>query len=294
MKIVRTVHELEALRPSWRQDAGFVPTMGGLHDGHIALVEAARAHHNVVVVSVYVNPLQFGLHEDFNTYPRTEESDAARLAAAGVDVLFMPGDDEIYPRGRNQQTQVYVPGLSDDLCGHFRPGHFQGVATVVARLLGLVRPSTCYLGKKDYQQWRLIELMVADLHLGATVTGVPTLREADGLALSTRNRYLSDPYRALAPTLYQTLRDAVARATAGEALASVERASMVRLEGHGFVPDYVAVRRAADLASPSAEDRDLVILAAARLGATRLIDNQEFQRPLVPDQGCLHDALKTG
>lgn len=294
MKTVRTVGELDALQAEWGGEVGFVPTMGGLHDGHIALVDAARARHRAVVVSVYVNPLQFGPHEDFTKYPRTEEVDAARLAAAGAHVLFMPSEDQIYPRGRKRQTQVYVPELSDDLCGHFRPGHFQGVATVVARLLGLVRPTACYLGKKDYQQWRLIELMVADLGLATTIVGVPILRESDGLAMSTRNRYLSDQHRVLAPILYQTLTDGAARVAIGEAPHAVEQACMARLLGQGFAPDYVAVRRTADLAPPAPADRDLVILAAAHLGATRLIDNQEFHRPSVPDQGSLQDGPKTG
>ncbi len=277
MMVVRTLGEWLEHRARWPDDIGFVPTMGGLHDGHMALVAAARRHARVVA-SVYVNPLQFGPHEDFAAYPRTEEADCARLANAGVDVVFLPSEDAIYPHGREQQTVVRVPGLSEDLCGRYRPGHFEGVTTVVARLLGVVRPRACYMGKKDYQQWRIVTRMVADLMLPLTVTGVDTVRESDGLALSTRNTYLDAAERARAPGLYETLTQTTAQVAAGMAPADACAAGMARLAALGFAPDYVAVRRAADLAPPSPDDDELVALAAARLGRTRLIDNREFRR----------------
>lgn len=274
-------------------DIGFVPTMGGLHDGHLALVGAARQHARVVV-SIYVNPLQFGLHEDFAAYPRTEEVDCARLAQAGVDAVFLPTEAAIYPRGREQHTEVRVPGLSEELCGRHRPGHFAGVTTVVARLFGVVRPRACYMGKKDYQQWRIVTRMVADLMLPVTVIGIETVRERDGLALSTRNTYLSTTERARAPGLRETLTQTMAQVAAGMALADAEVAAMARLVALGFMPDYVAVRRAADLAPPSPGDAGLVVLAAARLGRTRLIDNREFVRIGRADGGHWQGCVKAG
>ena len=278
MIAVRTLTELAAQRAQWPQDIGFVPTMGGLHEGHMALVRRAREAHEMVVASVYVNPLQFGPKEDYAAYPRTEDADCARLEQASADVVFLPTDAVIYPRGRERHTQVRVPGLSEELCGRHRPGHFEGVTTVVARLLGLVRPRACYMGKKDYQQWRIVTRMGEDLGLPTAIVGVDTVREDSGLALSTRNAYLTPAERARAPALYETLTEGAQRAAAGADLARVEAACVARLTASGFVPDYVAVRRAEDLAVPKATDADLVILAAARLGRTRLIDNREFRR----------------
>ncbi len=278
MITIRTLAELAAQRARWPQDVGFIPTMGGLHEGHMALVRRAREAHEVVVASVYVNPLQFGPAEDFAAYPRTEDVDCDKLAQASVDAVFLPTDAAIYPRGRESQTQVRVPGLSEDLCGRYRPGHFEGVTTVVARLLGLVQPRACYMGKKDYQQWRIVARMVEDLGLPTTIVGVDTVREESGLALSTRNAYLAEAQRSQAPDLYQILTEGAERVVAGVALDHVEAACMERLKALGFAPDYVAVRRAGDLAIPQAADSELVILAAARLGRTRLIDNREFRR----------------
>ncbi len=278
MIAVRTLTELAAQRAQWPQDIGFVPTMGGLHEGHMALVRRAREAHEMVVASVYVNPLQFGPKEDYAAYPRAEDADCRRLAQASADVVFLPTDAVIYPRGRERHTQVRVPGLSEELCGRHRPGHFEGVTTVVARLLGLVRPRACYMGKKDYQQWRIVTRMVEDLGLPTAIVGVDTVREASGLALSTRNAYLTPAERVRAPVLYEVLTEGAQRAAAGADLADVEAACAERLEASGFVPDYVAVRCAEDLAVPKATDADLVILAAARLGRTRLIDNREFRR----------------
>ena len=293
MIVVRTLGEWLKYRMQCPDDIGFVPTMGGLHDGHLALVGAARRHARVAV-SIYVNPLQFGPQEDFAAYPRTEEADCARLAQAGVDAVFLPAEAAIYPHGREQHTEVRVRGLSEDLCGRYRPGHFEGVTTVVARLLGVVRPRACYMGKKDYQQWRIVTRMVADLMLPVTVTGIDTVRERDGLALSTRNTYLSTAERARAPGLYETLTQATAQVAAGMAPADAEAAGMRRLVALGFVPDYLAVRRAADLAPPAPDDAELVALAAARLGRTRLIDNQEFRRTGRGDGGHWQGCAKAG
>jgi len=294
VKTLRTVAELAAWRASAGLDVGFVPTMGGLHEGHEALMEVARRAHACVIASIYVNPKQFGPEEDFSQYPRTEERDLERLAQASVDAVFLPREEDMYPRGRDQQTEVFVPGLSDELCGVWRPGHFRGVTTVVARLLGLVSPRACYLGKKDYQQWRLIERMAADLALPVAIVGVPTVREADGLALSTRNRYLRPDERKIAAFLYQTLQAGRAEIWAGLPLPTVEEGCMARLRQVGFGPEYVAIRRADDLQGVSADDRQLVILAAARLAATRLIDNLELERSVALDGGDLQYGRKTG
>lgn len=256
----------------------FVPTMGNLHAGHLHLMQEARQRAQVVVASVYVNPLQFGENEDFNAYPRTPGHDKVALLAAGVNVLFMPTEAEIYPRGRAAQTVVEVPGLSAELCGAFRPGHFRGVTTVVNRLFNLVSPDVAVFGKKDYQQWLLIRLMVADLGMPVEIVGVDTVREIDGLALSSRNNYLSDAERKTAPVLYETLcglRDRVLRH--GSVTHEAEDAAMESLKSHGFRPDYVSVRRQDDLIEPGPGDRRLVVLAAAWLGKTRLIDNVEFE-----------------
>ena len=255
----------------------FVPTMGNLHAGHLHLMQEARQRAQVVVASVYVNPLQFGENEDFNAYPRTPGHDKVALLAAGVNVLFMPTEAEIYPRGRAAQTVVEVPGLGAELCGAFRPGHFRGVTTVVNRLFNLVSPDVAVFGKKDYQQWLLIRLMVADLGMPVEIVGVDTVREIDGLALSSRNNYLSDAERKTAPVLYETLcglRDRVLRH--GSVTHEAEDAAMESLKSHGFRPDYVSVRRQDDLIEPGPGDRRLVVLAAAWLGKTRLIDNVEF------------------
>lgn len=261
-----------------RQRVAFVPTMGNLHDGHLRLMREARRYADTVVASIYVNPLQFGPHEDFAAYPRTPAEDREALLAADVDLLFMPDERDIYPRGAMAQTIVEVPGIGAELCGRFRPGHFRGVATVVCRLFNLVAPDVALFGKKDYQQWLVIKWMVADLGMPIEIVGVDTVREADGLALSSRNRYLSADQRALAPSLYRALlatRDAVRR---GQAIADAEAAAVATLHAAGFVPDYVSVRRAEDLAVAEKNDRALVVLAAATLGRTRLIDNLEFER----------------
>ena len=269
--------QIARLRSSGNRIA-FVPTMGNLHAGHVRLMQAARHHAQSVVASIYVNPLQFGQNEDFAAYPRTPAHDKVALLSAGVNLLFMPTDAVIYPRGHAAQTFVEVPGLSDDLCGAFRPGHFRGVATVVNRLFNLVTPDVAIFGKKDYQQWLIIRLMTGDLGLPVEIIGVDTVREPDGLALSSRNNYLSPAERKLAPQLYETLgtlRDRILKQ--GTVTDEAEASAMTELRAGGFRPDYVSVRRQDDLGRPHPGDRRLVILAAAWLGNTRLIDNVEFE-----------------
>lgn len=281
MIIVETVaglrREIAALR-SQRKRIAFVPTMGNLHAAHVRLVEEARRIADAVVVSIYVNPLQFGAGEDFAAYPRTPQEDKAALEAKSVDLLFMPGDREMYPRDPQVMTRVEVPDLSDVLCGAYRPGHFRGVTTVVNRLFNLVQPDVAIFGKKDYQQLLLIRRMVEDLGMPVEIVGVETVREPDGLAMSSRNNYLSSGERRIAPRLYATLCTARDRLVGGAAVAEVEALAAAELAAAGFRPDYVSVRRAEDLAEAGAADRRLVILAAAWLGRARLIDNLELTR----------------
>jgi len=275
--------EIARLRAAGRRIA-FVPTMGNLHAGHRHLMEQARRHADAVVASIYVNPLQFGPQEDFSAYPRTPDQDRTLLEAAKVDVLFFPDDAAIYPRGRAASTRVEVPGVSDILCGAARPGHFRGVATVVHRLLQLVSPDVALFGKKDYQQLLVIRLMTADFGLPTEIIGVDTVRDADGLAMSSRNIYLTPEERRIAPRLYATL-----QALAGQiqgvswhGFSVHETQAAEQLEIAGFRPDYISVRRQQNLAIPGPDDRQLVILAAVWLGRARLIDNLELELKRAP------------
>ena len=277
---METFHHIDVIRNTcrrWRRDGlrvAFVPTMGNLHAGHLRLVEEARAAADRVVASVFVNPLQFGPQEDFATYPRTLEDDSAQLRRAGADALFAPGDNEMYPDGREWVTRVTVPGLSDILCGATRPGFFTGVATVVAKLLHSVEPDMALFGEKDYQQLLVIRRMVRDLNLDIEIRGVPTVRERDGLAMSSRNGYLDAAQRSIAPQLYRALVDIRVQLQRGERdYAALERAGAARLERAGFRPDYVSIRRQGDLEPASDPDEALIVLAAAWLGQARLIDN---------------------
>lgn len=275
---VAALREQVAKRRGAGDRIAFVPTMGSLHAGHLSLVSEARRHAPFVVASIFVNPLQFGPGEDFEAYPRAPKEDQAALASANVDVLFMPDEREMYPRGAAQMTRIEVPALSEMLCGAFRPGHFAGVATVVNRLFNLVQPDVAVFGKKDYQQWMVIRRMVEDLGMAVEVVGVETVREADGLALSSRNRYLSAPERALAPQLHAALAGVRDRVLSGATPVAAEAWAVETLRAAGFRPDYVSVRRQVDLALAQGGDRELVALAAAWLGRTRLIDNLEFRR----------------
>jgi pantoate--beta-alanine ligase len=275
MKTVHIVADLRAATRAWRAAGAriaFVPTMGNLHAGHVKLITEARARADKVVVSVFVNPLQFGPSEDFDKYPRTLAEDTAKLEAAGADLLFAPSVAEMYPAGREAQTTVTVPGLSDILDGEFRPGHFAGVATVVAKLFGQVQPDVALFGEKDYQQLLVIRRLVADLALPIEILGIPTVREPDGLAMSSRNQYLSPVERAQAASIYRVLGAAAEALRAGRAAAAVEAEGTQALRSAGFRPDYVAVRRAEDLGPPS-PGAALIVLAAAWLGKARLIDN---------------------
>ncbi|MBP8197393.1 MAG: pantoate--beta-alanine ligase [Chromatiaceae bacterium] len=276
MELIEQVPTLRARIATWRradQRVAFVPTMGNLHAGHLALVREALGLADRVVVSIFVNPLQFGPTEDFGAYPRTLEQDRALLEAAGTHLLFAPPVAAVYPRGQAEQTRVEVPGISDILCGASRPGHFVGVATVVCKLFNMVQPDLAFFGEKDFQQLMVIRLMTQDLSLPVGIHGLATVREPDGLAMSSRNGYLTQEERARAPALYQTLLRAGERLRAGVAIAEVERLAAGEIAAAGFGPDYCSVRRAGDLASAGSEDRELVVLAAARLGRARLIDN---------------------
>jgi pantoate--beta-alanine ligase len=280
MQQIEAIEDLRAVVRRWRQageSVAFVPTMGNLHDGHLDLVSRARTLAARTVVSIFVNPLQFGPQEDYATYPRTLEQDRQKLQAAGADALFVPPVQAIYPQNLDAVTRVQVPELSDILCGAFRPGHFAGVATVVAKLFNLVQPDLALFGKKDYQQWRLIERMVRDLAIPVSILGIATVREADGLAMSSRNQYLSPQERKLAPVLYRCLGGVGAAVAAGNRdFAALEAGAMQQLKKHGFEPQYVEIRTAKDLTRPQAQKEELVVLAAAWLGKTRLIDNLEI------------------
>ena len=255
----------------------FVPTMGNLHAGHVSLIETARAHGKRFVASIFVNPMQFGPNEDFAHYPRTPTLDAKMLSEAGCDLMFMPEVGEIYPNGADQATRVEVPGISNILCGEFRPGHFEGVATVVAKLFHIVDPDVAIFGEKDYQQLTVIRRMVADLCLRVEIVGAPTVREADGLAMSSRNQYLDESQRKLAPAIYRQLQQAVAALASGSRdFAKIEGAGRSALDGAGFRTDYFSVRDAQSLAAASPDTRRFVVMTASRLGKARLIDNIQF------------------
>lgn len=279
MRVIADPGELsEAIRFAKRGGAvGFVPTMGNLHDGHLTLMRQARAHAKTVVCSIFVNPLQFGAREDLDTYPRTLTSDQAALTKEGVDLLFLPAVTDIYPGPMAAQTRVEVPGISDLYCGASRPGHFSGVTTVVAKLFNMVQPDIAVFGQKDFQQLAIIRQMVADLAMPLKILGVPTVRAADGVALSSRNHFLTAAERQAAPVLYQQLTRLSARLTASldemqSHLAEAEQA----LSNAGFRPDYLHLLDAETLLPAISTTQRRVLLAAAYLGKARLIDNIEF------------------
>lgn len=277
MNIVSTVpalrDALNSARAAGRRIA-FVPTMGNLHEGHLELVRRARDLGEHVVVSIFVNPFQFGEGEDYESYPRTEDADVDKVRALGADLVFTPDAYTLYPEGPENCTRVEVPELGRILCGHFRPVFFRGVTTVVNILFNMVQPDVAVFGEKDYQQLLVVRRMVRDLHMPVEVVGVPTVREPDGLAMSSRNGYLNGDERRRAPTLYETLRSGRAAIQRGDRdYPALEARSLASLEQAGFRPDYFSVRRAFDLESPTPDDGQLVILAAAWLGRARLIDN---------------------
>jgi pantoate--beta-alanine ligase len=284
MDTVSTIAAVRERVRAWHREGlrvAFVPTMGNLHAGHMSLIETARRHGQRFVASIFVNPMQFGPNEDFAHYPRTPREDERMLAAAGCDLMFMPDVAEIYPRGSQHATRVEVPELSRTLCGEFRPGHFEGVTTIVATLLHIVEPDIAVFGEKDFQQLTLIRRMVVDLCMPVQIVGAPTVRDTDGLAMSSRNQYLTAAERAVAPGLYAALQAAAQRLAGGDRdFVEIERAGTRALQGAGFRPDYFSVRRAQDLLPPDATSRDLVVLTAARLGKARLIDNVQVSVPL--------------
>jgi pantoate--beta-alanine ligase len=282
MDTVTTIAAVRERVRAWRaagQRVAFVPTMGNLHAGHISLIELARQRGDRFVASIFVNPMQFGPNEDYAHYPRTPTADERMLAEAGCDLMFMPDVAEIYPRGIEHDTRVTVPELSGVLDGEYRPGHFDGVTTIVAKLFNIVSPDLAVFGEKDFQQLTLIRRMVADLCVPIEIVGAPTVRETDGLAMSSRNQYLTSEERSVAPRLYEALSRVAARIKAGDSdFASLEKAEVAGLVARGFRPDYLTVRDARTLMPASADSKHIVVLVAARLGKARLIDNLQVVR----------------
>jgi pantoate--beta-alanine ligase len=282
---MRTIHSLKELRTilrSYRQQdktIGLVPTMGNLHEGHISLVRKAAEAADVVITSIFVNPMQFGTGEDLESYPRTLADDQEKLNAAGNTLVFAPSMEEVYPEGLAQQTQVIVPDVSDGHCGASRPGHFKGVATVVTMLFNMVQPDFAVFGEKDFQQLAVIRKLTRDLMFPIDIVGGPTIREADGLAKSSRNGYLSESERHLAPAIYRTLQETATKLAEGQAdFQALEQEAMARLSDAGLRPDYFNIVNSLTLKPATPEDTDITLLAAAFLGTTRLIDNLSVTR----------------
>lgn len=283
---MQTLTSIKALQEVVKQQRlagrkiGFVPTMGNLHDGHLSLVRKAKQLSDFVVTSIFVNPLQFGAGEDLDNYPRTLETDSKQLELQGNDIVFVPSVAEMYPRGMSTQTQVSVPQLSETLCGASRPGHFDGVTTVVTKLFNMVQPDLAVFGEKDFQQLSIIRKMVDDLCMPIEIVGVPTGRAADGLALSSRNGYLTADERLIAPELnkiIQSCKDAILSGSTD--FSDLEASAKQGLQAAGFKPDYFAIRDSSTLTEVTKYTQEIAILAAARLGATRLIDNTRLAPP---------------
>lgn len=274
---VSTSESLREQLGDWRHSGehiALVPTMGNLHDGHLSLVSLAREHAERVVVSIFVNPTQFGEGDDFDQYPRTLERDRRRLKKVNADLLFVPDVETMYPFGIDNATSVTVPVITEEFCGVFRPGHFDGVTSVVSRLFSIVQPDVAIFGQKDFQQQLVIRRLVDDLQLPIQIVSGATQREADGLALSSRNRYLSDEQRAIAPTLYSVLQGIGNDLQAGKRnYEELEQQAMDALRDAGLDPEYIGIRRAENLEPPDRDNDEIVILTAARLGTARLIDN---------------------
>lgn len=277
MQTIETAQELRDQLADWRgsdEHIALVPTMGNLHPGHVSLIELAREHAERVVVSIFVNPTQFVDGEDFDNYPRTMERDTRRAKLAGADLIFAPSVETMYPYGLDGATSITVPVISDEFCGSFRPGHFDGVSSVVSRLFSLVQPDVAVFGQKDFQQQLVIRRLVRDLNLPIRIVTAETVREDDGLAMSSRNQYLDDKERKIAPQLYKALQDVGKQLQAGQRdFPELEEKALEQLRQAGFEPDYVGIRRAEDLSVPDRDCDELVVLAAAALGDARLIDN---------------------
>ncbi|MGF2688040.1 pantoate--beta-alanine ligase [Marinobacter sp. DUT-3] len=282
MRTVNSLKELRTILRGYRREGktiGLVPTMGNLHEGHISLVRKASEAADVVVTSIFVNPMQFGASEDLDTYPRTLDEDQRQLEAAGNTLVFAPGVEEIYPNGLVQQTKVIVPEVSDGHCGASRPGHFEGVATVVTMLFNMVQPDIAVFGEKDFQQLAVIRKLVRDLMIPVEVIGAPTIREDDGLAKSSRNGYLTDDERAIAPVVYQTLQESARKLSEGRTdFSALEQEANDALAAAGLRPDYFNIVNSVTLKPAMPEDTELTILVAAFLGTTRLIDNLSVTR----------------
>lgn len=275
------INQIRTQVHQWRQQGervAFVPTMGNLHQGHISLIEEAKRHADHVVASIFVNPMQFGQNEDLDAYPRTLANDQQALSQAGAELLFTPTAEIIYPKGLAEQTFVDVPGISEQLCGQSRPGHFRGVATVVCKLFNIVQPDVAVFGEKDFQQLMVIKTMVEDLSLPISIVGVATKREASGLAMSSRNGYLSSAQKQKAAMIKQTLDALILDIKQGMSIEQATISAQSKLQQAGFEPDYLAVRNANNLATVAANDTELVVLVAAYMGKTRLIDNLTFSR----------------
>ena len=277
MNIQKNSSQVSAVCQAWQQQGltiAFIPTMGNLHAGHLALVKKAKQVANKVVVSIFVNPLQFAENEDFSEYPRTLDQDIEQLISFDVDLLFTPSINDIYPEGMGKSTFVEVPGLSAILCGEFRPIFFRGVTTIVNKLFNIVNPDTAIFGKKDYQQLIIIKRMVHDLNMRVNIIGEATMRESNGLALSSRNQYLSSAERDQAVLLFSTLNEIkLAIGSGARNFADIERQMSARLQQASFKIDYISIRDAENLGIPDEMTREVVILVAAWLGQTRLIDN---------------------
>ena len=277
MIVVHTKQELDEQLAEWRQQGdhiALVPTMGNLHAGHVELVELAREHAERVVVSIFVNPTQFGDGEDFEEYPRTLERDTRRLKKPAADLIFAPDVETMYPFGLKDATTVSVPRITENFCGASRPGHFDGVTSIVVRLFALVQPDAAIFGQKDYQQQLVIRHMSKDLSLPVAIITAETVREEDGLAMSSRNQYLTDEERTVAPTLYKVLSSVGMELQSGQRnFEELEAKSIAELVAAGFTVDYFSIRRAQNLEIPDRDCDELVVLAAAQLGNARLIDN---------------------
>ena len=278
MKTVSQISDLRAQVKTWRQQGltiAFVPTMGNLHAGHISLVTAAHKHADKVVASIFVNPMQFGVNEDIENYPRTMESDQQKLTAAGTDLLFTPTPEIIYPKGLDKQSYVEVPNVSDGYCGESRPGHFRGVSTVVCKLFNLVQPDVACFGLKDYQQVQVIQTMVEDLSMPIKIIPVATVRETSGLALSSRNGYLTEEELKIAPALSQNIQWLAKQVATNNDFIGLAKQAASFIDNAGMKTDYIHICHARTLQPASEDDKEIVILAAAHCGKARLIDNQQ-------------------